>query len=249
MRATLLVFAAAVLLAAPVRAQDSSQDCDPNTDTNCDAAPPPNPQGGQTTVSTPDTPETSAPKLPPAAADALRGAKSAIDNAGAHNDPTKNPTANPTGARNGGGGGNGATNASNAAKKDTGPHAPDQGCSLAYVTGLHTNYPIPDPLTEESLTKRNFEISKRVAWRYRTYKGGLLLKPGGENIISWQGQSFSALRFCYTHNGHIYKVVQASGLCPTKQDPNAPCPNAPECLDDGYVSPKRCVPAMDPSLP
>ena len=33
-----------------------------------------------------------------------------------------------------------------------------------------------------------------------------LLKPGGENIVTWNGKSYSASRMCYS-DGHIYKLL------------------------------------------
>ena len=51
-----------------------------------------------------------------------------------------------------------------------------------------------------------FEVTKRIAWLLRGEGAGLLIKNGGENIVSWKGYSFSAGRICYP-DGQIYKVL------------------------------------------
>jgi hypothetical protein len=79
-----------------------------------------------------------------------------------------------------------------------------------------------------------FEVAKRVAWALRGEKAGLLIKTGGENIITWHGMSFSAGRICYP-DGHIYKVLT-----------DIPATNGPSWQDDGFVDPSRYVPAIDP---
>ncbi|HXI30129.1 MAG TPA: hypothetical protein VNG89_16945 [Vicinamibacterales bacterium] len=80
-----------------------------------------------------------------------------------------------------------------------------------------------------------FEITKRVAWAYRNEGAGLLIKNGGENIVSWKGRSFSASRVCLP-NGHIYKVLS-----------DVPTTNAPSFQDNDYVDPSLYVPAIDPN--
>jgi len=80
-----------------------------------------------------------------------------------------------------------------------------------------------------------FEVTKRVAWALRGERGGLLRKDGGENIVSWQGYSFSAGRICYP-DGHIYKVISDVGGA-----------NGPSWSDNGFVDPSLYVPAIDPS--
>ncbi len=80
-----------------------------------------------------------------------------------------------------------------------------------------------------------FEVTKRVAWALRGESGGLLRKDGGENIVSWQGMSFSAGRICYP-NGQIYKVLGDVGGA-----------NTPSWSDNGFVDPQFYVPAIDPS--
>jgi hypothetical protein len=80
-----------------------------------------------------------------------------------------------------------------------------------------------------------FEVTKRVAWALRGEAAGLLRKDGGENIVSWQGYSFSAGRICYP-DGHIYKVVGDVGGA-----------NTASWSDNGFVDPSLYVPAIDPS--
>jgi hypothetical protein len=81
-----------------------------------------------------------------------------------------------------------------------------------------------------------FEVTKRVAWALRGENAGLLIKPAGENIVSWKGYSFAAARICYP-DGHIIKILS---------DVGAGGANAPIWLDDGYVESNRYVPAIDP---
>jgi hypothetical protein len=88
----------------------------------------------------------------------------------------------------------------------------------------------PGPTVEDA-----FEVAKRVAWALRGEKAGLLIKTGGENIISWHGMSFSAGRICYP-DGHIYKVLS-----------DIPATNGPSWQDDGFVDPSRYVPAINPN--
>jgi hypothetical protein len=80
-----------------------------------------------------------------------------------------------------------------------------------------------------------FEVTKRVAWAYRNEGAGLLIKNGGENIVSWKGRSFSASRVCLP-NGHIYQVLS-----------DVPTTNAPSFQDNDYVDPSLYVPAIDPN--
>jgi hypothetical protein len=82
-----------------------------------------------------------------------------------------------------------------------------------------------------------FEVTKRVAWALRGEGGGLLIKNGGENIVSWQGYSFSASRICYP-DGHIFKVISDAG-------PGGA--NGPGWSDNDYVDRSLYVPAIDPS--
>jgi len=82
-----------------------------------------------------------------------------------------------------------------------------------------------------------FEVTKRVAWALRGEGAGLLIKNGGENIVSWQGYSFSAGRICYP-DGHIYKVLSDVG-------PGGA--NGPTWSDNDFVDRSLYVPAIDPS--
>ena len=85
----------------------------------------------------------------------------------------------------------------------------------------------------------DFEVVKRVAWLVRGNGGGLLIKTSGENILSWQGYSFSASRMCFS-NGQIYKVIASAGVGGE---------NTPDFSDNGFIDPSQCVPAIDPSKP
>ena len=75
-----------------------------------------------------------------------------------------------------------------------------------------------------------FEVTKRVAWLLRGGGAGLLIKNGGENIVSWQGYSFAAGRICYP-DGHIYKVLS-----------DVPGTNGPSWSDNGSVDRSLYVP-------
>jgi hypothetical protein len=81
-----------------------------------------------------------------------------------------------------------------------------------------------------------FEVTKRVAWLLRGGGAGLLLKPGGENITTWKGQSFSAGRIVYP-NGHLFKLLS-----------DIPTTNGPSWQDEGVDREliPRYVPAIDP---
>jgi hypothetical protein len=85
----------------------------------------------------------------------------------------------------------------------------------------------------------DFEVVKRVAWLLRGEGAGLLIKDGGENVVLWQGYSFSATRICYP-NGHIYKIIGDAG-------PGGG--NTPGIADNDFVDPNLYVPAIDPSKP
>jgi hypothetical protein len=84
-----------------------------------------------------------------------------------------------------------------------------------------------------------FEVTKRVAWLRRDQGAGLLIKTSGENIITWQGISFSASRICFP-DGHIYKLFIDTGIGGL---------NAPTFADDAFVDKSLYVPAIDPSKP
>jgi hypothetical protein len=79
-----------------------------------------------------------------------------------------------------------------------------------------------------------FEITKRVAWLLRGSGVGLLIKNGGENVVSWQGRSFAAARICYP-DGHIYKVLS-----------DVPATNGPSWQDNDFVDRSLYLPAIDP---
>jgi len=86
-----------------------------------------------------------------------------------------------------------------------------------------------------------FEVTKRVAWAFRGEGAGLLIKDGGENIVGWQGRSFSASRIVYP-DGHLFKDIYDAG-------PGGA--NGPSWQDEG-VDPSlvgRYVPAINPALP
>jgi hypothetical protein len=119
------------------------------------------------------------------------------------------------------------------------PTAPDPllGCGgleadkQALVTCIH------DRLDAPHTPQGAFDITRRVAWALRGEGGGLLIKNAGDNIVSWQGYSFSAGRICYP-DGHIFKVLS-----------DVPTTNGPIWLDNGMVDPGLYVPAIDPNLP
>ena len=91
--------------------------------------------------------------------------------------------------------------------------------------------------------RTDFEVVKRVAWilHLEGEDGGLLVKPGGDNIWTWQGYSFSTSRVC-TPLSWIWKIFSDAGLGGA---------NAPIWTDNGPTSEtgSYCVPAMDPTLP
>ena len=79
-----------------------------------------------------------------------------------------------------------------------------------------------------------FEVTKRVAWLLRGSGGGLLIKNGGENIVSWKGYSFAAARICFP-DGHIWKVLS-----------DVPTTNGATWQDNDFVDRGLYVPAIDP---
>jgi hypothetical protein len=88
-----------------------------------------------------------------------------------------------------------------------------------------------------------FNVTKRVAWLLRGQGAGLLLKPGGENIITWQGKSFSISRIVYS-NGALIKVLSDAGPGGgngATWDTSLYYP--------GAVSPSDYNPAINPDLP
>ena len=116
----------------------------------------------------------------------------------------------------GGGGGGGSW--------ETCPTADKQKLSECVVAAVNPSK------TEEGA----FEVTKRIAWLLRGEGGGLLIKNGGENIVSWKGYSFAAGRVCYP-DGHIYKVLS-----------DIPSTNGPSWQDNNFVDRSLYVPAIDP---
>ena len=84
-----------------------------------------------------------------------------------------------------------------------------------------------------------FEVTKRVAWALRGEGVGLLIKNGGENVVSWQGHSFAAARVCYP-DGHIFKIMSDVGRGGA---------NSPAWQDNEYVDRSLYLPAIDPNKP
>ena len=85
----------------------------------------------------------------------------------------------------------------------------------------------------------DLEVAKRVAWLLRGEGAGLLIKTGGENVVLWQGYSFSATRICFP-DGHIYKIIGDAG-------PGGA--NSPGWSDNDFVDKSLYVPAIDPNKP
>jgi hypothetical protein len=121
------------------------------------------------------------------------------------------------------------------------PPPPDDevfGCTrmlpdkFAYVACIHERI---RPTNEYSA----FEVTKRVAWGLRDEGAGLLLKPAGENIVTWRGYTFAAGRIIYA-DGHLFKVIADVG-------PGGS--NAPSWQDEGFLDVSRRLPALDPKLP
>jgi hypothetical protein len=113
------------------------------------------------------------------------------------------------------------------------PADPTFGCSTddkeKLVECIH------DHVNPARTVEGGFEVTKRVAWALRGEGGGLLIKNGGENIISWQGYSFAAGRICYS-DGHIFKVLT-----------DVPSTNGPSWQDNDFVDRSLFVPAIDPN--
>ncbi len=95
----------------------------------------------------------------------------------------------------------------------------------------------------ESTERNAFDITKRVAWLLRGQGYGLLIKNGGENIISWQGYSFSISRIV-TPNGSLVKVLSDAG---TGGGNGATWDTS--LFYPGAVDPALYVPAINPDLP
>jgi hypothetical protein len=117
------------------------------------------------------------------------------------------------------------------------PNAPDPllGCGdLAGGPKVELVRCIHDRLNAPNTVEGAFEVTKRVAWALRGEGAGLLIKNVGENIVPWQGMSFSAGRVCYP-DGHIFKDLS-----------DIPATNGPMWLENGFVDPSFYVPAIDP---
>ena len=95
---------------------------------------------------------------------------------------------------------------------------------------------IHDRLNAPRTVEGAFDVTKRVAWALRGEGAGLLVKPGGENIVTWRGISFAAARICYP-DGKIWKILS-----------DVPTTNGPSWQDNGYVDRSLYVPAIDPNL-
>ena len=125
------------------------------------------------------------------------------------------PVAPPPGGGGGGGGGGNWENCPTADKQKL------SECVVNAIAPAHTE-------------AGAFEVTKRIAWLLRGEGGGLLIKNGGENIVSWKGYSFAAARICYP-DGHIYKVLS-----------DVPTTNGPSWQDNDFVDRSLYVPAIDP---
>lgn len=86
----------------------------------------------------------------------------------------------------------------------------------------------------------DMEVAKRVAWLDRAEGMGLLIKTSGDNVVLWQGYSFSCSRVCFTGDGHVYKIIGDAG-------PGGA--NTPGFSDNDFVDKSQCIAAIDPSKP
>jgi hypothetical protein len=102
---------------------------------------------------------------------------------------------------------------------------------------------VRDAVYRNSTLDDAFAVTKRVAWLLRGTGAGLLIKNGGENIISWRGYSFSISRIAYP-NGGIIKVLSDAGAGGTNGATWDTSLNRP-----GEVSPSLYLPAINPDLP
>lgn len=102
---------------------------------------------------------------------------------------------------------------------------------------------VRDAVYRQSTEQQAFDITKRVAWLLRGQGYGLLIKNGGENIISWQGYSFSISRLAYPDGGLI-KVLSDAGA----GGGNGATWDT-SLFRPGEVSPSLYVPAINPDLP
>jgi hypothetical protein len=94
---------------------------------------------------------------------------------------------------------------------------------------------VHDLVNPDSSVAAAFEVTKRIAWLLRSEGAGLLIKNGGDNIVSWKGYSFSAGRICYP-DGHLFKVLSDVGGA-----------NGASWQDNGFVDSSLYVPAINPN--
>ena len=106
--------------------------------------------------------------------------------------------------------------------------------SCGSVAGFDLVACVHKAVSPERTVEGAFEVTKRVAWLLRGSGGGLLIKPGGENIVTWKGTSYAAGRICFP-DGHIYKVLS-----------DVPTTNGPSWQDNDFVDRSLYVPAVDP---
>ena len=95
----------------------------------------------------------------------------------------------------------------------------------------------------QSTVANIWDVTKRVAWLIRGQGYGLLIKDYGENIISWQGKSFSISRVCHP-GGYPVKVLTDAGPGGANGATWAPDP-----ADNVCSQPGRFWPALNPDLP
>lgn len=98
---------------------------------------------------------------------------------------------------------------------------------------------------DRSTAEPIFNFVRRVAWSLRAEGVGLLQKPAGENIINYQGESYSISRVCYALHGgslpaqgaHIFKILSDAGPGGT---------NGPQWIDEDKREDMKCLPALPP---
>jgi hypothetical protein len=117
----------------------------------------------------------------------------------------------------------------------TGSGSNDPGGHVALVACVKSALGFTRQADQQTNINNAFEVTKRVAWLLRDEGCGLLIKNGGDNIVSWNGYSFSAGRVCFP-DGQIFKILTAveDGI------------HAPEWEDNGVVDQSLYVAALDP---
>ncbi len=102
---------------------------------------------------------------------------------------------------------------------------------------------VRDRVYRRSTLENAFDVTKRVAWLLRGKGYGLLEKPGGENIITWKGDTVSISRIAMP-SGKIIKILSDAGPGGSNGA------GWSECSDKGdlecYVEANRYVPAKQP---